>query len=546
MKDLIYVTGHKNPDSDSICAAYAYAEFKNKTGDLEAVPVRLGNVSQETQYILDYFKAKAPQLLKTVKLKVEDLNFDYISPISPDISLKMAWNIMRDKNIKTLPVADENDHLLGLLAVSNLTSCYMDIWDNRILAKSNTTLDNIIDTLSAKISYANENSNHFPGKIVVTAMQPDSMVDHIEAGDIAIVGDREEVQRALINLNVSLIIITGSHAPSTEVVELAKESGVTIIVTPYDSFTTSRLIIQSIPVGYVMIKENIVSFSTEDLVDDIKGVMAETRFRSYPVTDTNGRVLGTVSRFHLISNHKKKVIQVDHNERGQSVDGLEDAEVLEIIDHHRVADIQTNNPIYFRNEPIGSTSSIVAKCFFENGIRPSRKAAGLLCGAIISDTLLFRSPTCTPQDQYICKKLAEIAGINIDEFAKEMFKAGTSLKGKTVEEIFNQDFKPFSIEDTKVGIAQVNTMDIEGFMPLKEEMLAYMITKAKEANLDMVMLLLTDILNEGSQILVAGDKPEIVEKAFKITIENNEAFLPGVLSRKKQVVPPITTAITSA
>lgn len=546
MKDLIYVTGHKNPDSDSICAAYAYAEFKNKTGDIEAVPVRLGNVNQETQYILDYFKATAPQLLKTVKLKVEDLNFDYISPISPDISLKMAWNIMRDKNIKTLPVADENDHLLGLLAVSNLTSCYMDIWDNRILAKSNTTLDNIVDTLSAKISYVNENTKCFPGKIVVTAMQPDSMVDHIDAGDIAIVGDREEVQRALINLKVSLIIITGSHIPSNEVLELAKENGVTIIVTPYDSFTASRLIIQSIPVGYVMVKENIVSFSTEDLVDDIKGIMTETRFRSYPVTDTNGRVLGTVSRFHLISNHKKKVIQVDHNERGQSVDGLEDAEVLEIIDHHRVADIQTSNPIYFRNEPVGSTSSIVAKCFFENGIRPSRKAAGLLCGAIISDTLLFRSPTCTPQDKHICKKLAEIAGINIDEFAKEMFKAGTSLKGKTVEQIFNQDFKPFSIEDTKVGIAQVNTMDIEGFMPLKEEMLAYMSTKAKEANLDMVMLLLTDILNEGSQILVAGDKPEIVEKAFKVTLENNEAFLPGVLSRKKQVVPPITNAITTA
>lgn len=546
MKDLIYVTGHKNPDSDSICAAYAYAEFKNKTGDMEAVPVRLGNVNQETQYILDYFKAEAPQFLKTVKLTVEDLNFDYISPISPDISLKMAWNIMRDKNIKTLPVADENDHLLGLLAISNLTSCYMDIWDNRILAKSNTKLDNIVDTLSAKVSYTNENNNSFPGKIVVTAMQPDSMIDHIESGDIAIVGDRDEVQRALINLKVSLIIITGSHTPSQEVVSLAKENGVTIIVTPYDSFTTARLIIQSIPVGYVMIKENIVSFSTADLVDDIKGVMSETRYRSYPVIDSNGRVVGTVSRFHLISNHKKKVIQVDHNERGQSVDGLEDAEVLEIIDHHRVADIQTNNPIYFRNEPIGSTSSIVAKCFFENGIRPSRKAAGLLCGAIISDTLLFRSPTCTPQDKHICKKLAEIAGINIEEFAKEMFKAGTSLKGKTVEQIFNQDFKPFSIEDTKVGIAQVNTMDIEGFMPLKEEMLTYMETKAKEANLDMVMLLLTDILNEGSQILVAGNKPEIVEKAFNITIENNEAFLPGVLSRKKQVVPPITSAITSA
>ena len=545
MKDIIYVTGHKNPDSDSICAAYAYAEFKNKIGDVETVACRLGNVNQETQFILDYFNAESPKFLNTVKLKVEDLQFDNISPVSPDISLKTAWSIMRDKNIKTLPVADENDHLLGVLAVANLTSCYMYIWDNRILAKSNTTLDNIIDTLSAKVAYVNEDRKCFPGKIAVTAMQPDTMSEHIEEGDIAIVGDREEAQAALINLNVSLMIVTGGYAPSEKIISLAKEHGVTIIVTQHDSFTASRLIVQSIPVGYVMVKENIVSFTTDDLVDDIKGIMSETRFRSYPVLDQNGRVVGTVSRYHLISNHKKKVIQVDHNERGQSVDGLEDAEVLEIIDHHRVADIQTNNPIYFRNEPVGSTSTIVAKCFFENGIRPSRKAAGLLCGAIISDTLLFRSPTCTPQDQYICKKLSEIAGINIEEFAKEMFKAGTLLKGKTVEQIFNTDFKPFTIEGTKIGISQVNTMDIEGFMPLKEEMLNYMDQKAKEAGLEMVLLLLTDILNEGSEILVTGAKPEIVEKAFKVTLKDNGAFLPGVLSRKKQVVPPITNTITS-
>ncbi|MBX7370491.1 putative manganese-dependent inorganic diphosphatase [Clostridium chauvoei] len=546
MKDVIYVTGHKNPDSDSICAAYSYAEFKNKIGNIPAVPVRLGNVNQETQFILDYFGVEAPKFLPTVKLKVEDLQFDNIAPVSPDISLKTAWHIMKDKNIKTLPVADGNDHLLGVLAISNLTSCYMDIWDNRILAKSNTSLDNIIDTLSAKEIHIDESRKSFPGKIIVTAMQPDSMKDHIEEGDIAIVGDREESQDALLDLNISLMIITGSHVPTDAIIKKAKEKNITIIVTPYDSFTASRLIIQSIPVGYVMVKDNLISFSTEDLVDEIKRIMIETRFRSYPVTDTNGRVLGTVSRYHLISNFKKKIIQVDHNERGQSVDGLEDAEVLEIIDHHRVADIQTNNPIFFRNEPVGSTSTIVAKSFFENGIRPSKQAAGLLCGAIISDTLLFRSPTCTNQDKHICKKLAEIADINIEEFAKAMFKAGTSLKGKTVEQIFNQDFKPFSIEDTKVGIAQVNTMDIEGFMPLKEDMLKYMETKAKEAGLDMVMLLLTDILNEGSQILVAGNKPEIVEKAFNVTLKDNEAFLDGVLSRKKQVVPPITSAITSA
>lgn len=545
MKDVIYVTGHKNPDSDSICAAFSYAEFKNKTGKLPAIPVRLGNISQETQYILDYFGVEAPQLLKTVKLKVEDLEFDKITPVSPEISLKTAWNIMRDKNIKTLPVADENDHLLGVLAVSNLTSCYMDIWDNRILAKSNTSFENIVDTLSAKEIYVNTERKTFPGKIVVSAMKPESMKDHIEAGDIAIVGDREEVQDALLDLNISLLIITGSHTPTNKVIEKATKSNISVITTPHDSFTASRLIVQSIPVGYVMIKDKLVTFSTDELVEDVKKVMIDTRYRSYPVISENGKVLGTVSRYHLISNYKKKIIQVDHNERSQSVDGLEEAEILEIIDHHRVADIQTSGPLYFRSEPIGSTSTIVGKCFFENGIRPSKQAAGLLCGAIISDTLLFRSPTCTPQDKSICLKLAEIAGINVEEFAKEMFKAGTSLKGKTVEQIFNQDFKPFGIEDTRVGIAQVNTMDIEGFMPLKDEMLAYMNTKAKEANLDMVLLLLTDILNEGSQILVAGDRPEIVEKAFNVKLEDSTAFLDGVLSRKKQVVPPITAAVSS-
>ena len=451
MKDIIYVTGHKNPDSDSICAAYSYAEFKNLTGDTKAVPVRLGNISQETQFVLDYFGAEAPELLKTVRLMVKDLNFDKISPVLPTLSLKAAWNVMKENNMKTLPVADENNHLLGVLSVSNLTSCYMDMWDNTILSKSNTTLENILDTLSATACYINENLKTFPGKIVVSAMDPKSMVDHINAGDIAIVGDREEAQVALIDKKVALMIVTGSHTPCENIITLARENGVTVIVTPHDSFTTSRLIVQSVPVEYVMAKENIVSFTNDDLVDDIKDAMAQTRFRSYPVTDENGRVLGMVARYHLISKHKKKVIQVDHNERGQSVDGLEDAEVLEIIDHHRVADIQTSNPIFFRNEPIGSTSTIVAKCFFERGLTPSKTAAGLLCSAIISDTLLFRSPTCTPQDEEICRRLAEIAGISsVEDYAKEMFKAGTSLKGKTVEQIFNQDYKPFSIEDIKL------------------------------------------------------------------------------------------------
>ncbi|MGN0144420.1 MAG: putative manganese-dependent inorganic diphosphatase [Clostridium sp.] len=546
MENLVYVTGHKNPDSDSICAAYGYAAFKNLTSDLPAVPVRLGNVNRETQFILDYFGVEAPKLLETVKLKVEDLDIDTIASIKPSLSLRNAWYLMRDNHIKSLPVVDENERLVGILSISNLTSSFMDIEKSDILAQSNTPIENIVETLNATPLYINEECKTFRGKIAVTAMLPNSLKEIIQAGDIAIVGDRSDVQEALIDINASLVIITGSHTLSNELLNEAKNKGITVISTPYDSFTASRLLLQSIPVGYVMATENLISFSKDELVDDIKDVMAETRYNSYPVLDNEGKVIGTVSRYHLISKHKKKVIQVDHNERGQSVDGLNEAEVLEIIDHHRVADIQTNNPIYFRNEPIGSSSSIVAKCYFEKGITPTREVAGLLCGAIISDTLLFKSPTCTEQDKEICVKLAEIAGIsNLDEFGKEMLKAGTSLKGKTVSEIFYQDFKPFHMGEKTVGVAQVNTMDIDGFMPLKDEMLAYMASEAKSKGYDVVMLLLTDILTEGSQVLVAGERPDYVEKTFNVELEDSMAFLPGVLSRKKQVVPPLTAVVNS-
>ena len=546
MENVVYVTGHKNPDSDSICAAYSYAEFKNKTSNLPAVPVRLGAVNRETQFILDYFGVEAPRFLETVKLKVEDLDIDTIEPIKAGLSLKNAWNIMRDNHLKSLPVVDESGRLIGMLSISNLTSSYMDIGDNDILGKSKTPIGNIVDTLNATALYVNEDCKTFDGKIAVTAMLPESLREIVQEGDIAIVGDRPDAQEELIDIKASLIIITGSHAPTNEILEAAKKAGVTIISTPYDSFTASRLLLQSIPVGYVMATKELISFSQDELVEDIKDVMAETRYHSYPVTDNEGKVIGTVSRYHLISKHKKKVIQVDHNERGQSVNGIEEAEILEIIDHHRVADIQTSNPIFFRNEPIGSSSSIVAKCYFEKGLTPSKEVAGLLCGAIISDTLLFKSPTCTEQDKEICLKLAEIAGIkSVEEFAKEMFKAGTSLKGKTVGEIFNQDFKPFTMGETKVGVAQVNTMDIEGFMPLKDEMLDFMDSEAKSKGYDVVMLLLTDILTEGSQILVAGERHDYVEKTFNVELKDSMAFLPGVLSRKKQVIPPLTAVVNS-
>ena len=543
MKNIIYITGHRHPDTDSICSAIAYAEFKNKTGKIPAVPIKLGEINRETQFILNYFNVEEPELITTVKTQVSDLDIDTVAPISPDISLKMAWSIMKKNDIKTLPVMDENERLAGIASVSNLAASYLDVWDNSILSKSNTSLENILDTLSAKCVYKAEGTFKITGKIIVVAMHPESTKSVIEAGDVALCGDRDDSQCLIIKSKACLLIITGNHPPTDEVVNLAKTNGCTIILTPFDTFTASRLITQSIPISYVMTKKNVLSFNTEDFTDEIKSIMLETRYRSYPVIDENNKIVGSVSRFHLISQNKKKVILVDHNEKSQSVLGLEDAEILEIIDHHRIADVQTGLPIYFRNEPVGSTSTIVASIFFENGIRPSKGVAGILCAAIISDTLLLKSPTATLVDELTLKRLAQIADLNVQEFAKEMFKAGTSLEGKTALEIFSQDFKTFSLNTFKIGVSQVTTMYIEGFDPLKDDIINLMNKKANSGGFDLILLMLTDILNGGSVLIAAGEHKDIISKAFNITLTDNGVYVPGLVSRKKQVIPPITAAL---
>ncbi|MFT8313900.1 MAG: putative manganese-dependent inorganic diphosphatase [Clostridium sp.] len=543
MKDVIYITGHKNPDSDSICAAVAYSEFKNKTGSTKAIPLRQGELSRETKFILDYFDVEEPLLKTTMKLQISDLNFDNISPITADVSLKKAWSLMKENNVKSLPVVDNQGKLKGLASISNLISTYISNWDDNILSKSSTKIDNILDALSAKAIYLSSENPSFPGKIIVAAMLPESFEEYINEGDIVISGDRKDIQSIIVKAKASLLIVTGNHDLSEEILEKAKKAGTSIILTPYDSFTTARLIVQSIPVGYILNNSEIITFNVNDYIEDAKDTMIKTRYKSYPVLDESNKVVGTISRDHLISKNKKKLILVDHNEKSQTIDGLEDAEILEIIDHHRIGDIQTGSPIYFRNQPIGSSSSIVGLIFFENGITPSKKAAGLLCGAIISDTLLFRSPTTTDTDRTILKKLAEIAEIDPEDFASKMFKAGTSLEGKTVTEIFNQDYKIFNLSDYKVGVSQVSTMDLEGFEPTKPEMINYMETKAKDEKFNVLLLLLTDILKGGSQLIAVGPDRDIVSKAFDVKLENNSAYAPGVLSRKKQVIPPLTNTI---
>ncbi len=543
MKDTVYITGHRNPDSDSICAALAYAEYKNKTGSENYVPVRLGEINRETYFILAYFGVDAPQYIENVRLQVSDLNIDKIAPIASDITLKMAWNIMRMNNIKSLPVVDENETLNGVVSVSNVTESYMDVWDNMILGKSKVTVNNLLDTLTGQLVHLDKDRKHFYGKIYALSAAPDEVGKIIEEGDIVISGNRREALEGAIERKVSLIIITGSGEIDEDLLAKAEENRITIISTPYDTYTSSRLISQAVPVSYVMTKDSIIYFSSDDYIGDIRNTMAETRFRSYPVVNEESKVVGTISRFHLISEKKKKVILVDHNEKGQSVEGLNEAEILEIIDHHRVADVATTTPIFFRNEPVGSTSTIVANIFFENGIRPSKKTAGLLAAAIISDTLLFKSPTSTNVDRLVLERLAKIADIDVEEFALEMFKYGTSLAGKTPEEILKQDFKVFTYDNSKIGVSQVYTMDAESLDDLKETIISAMEQMTKDEGFSLQLLIVTDIYKEGSEFIVVGKQKDVVNKAFGVQMKGNSVYIPGILSRKKQVIPPISSVI---
>lgn len=545
MSEIVYVSGHKNPDTDSICSAIAYSYLLNATNKYNAVPVRLGEVNRETEYVLKRFGVEHPALLKTVKQKVEDLNYDKVTVFSKDLTLKTAWFLLKQQNLKSAPILDEHGQLLGLLSTSNIIEGYMDQWDSEVLKKAKTPVENVIDTLEANVIYLNEALKVINGDIHIAAMSGNEAKKRIHENDVVIVGgDRSDDLEELISVKPSLIILTGSLTSNEHVVNKCKEQGISIVSTPFNTYQTSQQIVQAVPVEYVMIKGDIKTFSTDDTLDYMKEVMSETRYRGYPVIDLNNRCVGSISRFALLKGLRKKVILVDHNERGQSIPGIEEADILEIVDHHRVADIQTVGPLLFRGEPLGSTATIVTRMFEEQDVEMPSHIAGLLLGAVVSDTLLFKSPTCTPVDTKIAKKLAKIAGVNIQEFAMEMFKAGTSLVGKTVDEIFNQDFKKFSFDNLQVGVAQVNSMDIEGFLPYKKDMLDYMNKFAEDNNLEFTLLLLTDIINANSEIFVGGPRPELVEKAFNVQLTDRQGTLEGVISRKKQVVPAITAVMS--
>ena len=539
MKNKIYITGHKNPDTDSICSAMALAELKNKMGD-DAEAIRLGEINRETEFVLNYFGVEKPRLKTSIMPQIRDLDMDGAYCVSPDLSMAGAMEIMQKNNMSSLPVTDVKENLIGIISLSNIAATYMEVWDDTMLGRSDASLENIKEVLKGQWIHLPKKPRPITGKMAIKAIKNQNL---IEKGDVVIVGDDVEDQEATILKDVALLILTISTTLDERLLKLAEEHNVAVISTGLSTFMVARLLPQAVPIGYVMTKKDLVVFHKDDLIDEVRAKMAESRFRAYPVLDERDRVIGSISRYHLITDLKKKIILVDHNERNQSIDDLDSAEILQIVDHHRVANVATSSPIFFRNEPVGSTATIVSKMFFENGIMPSAEVAGLLCAAMISDTLLFRSPTSTATDRYILNKMSKIAGIDVEDFAMKMFKAGTSLEGKKPEELLNTDVKNFVFDGDTVRICQIFTMDPDSIAAVEESLKEAMEDYVKKEAVASFILMITDIFREVSDIIVVGGFKEALAREFGKEIRGDKFSAEGLLSRKKQLVPKVGAAV---
>lgn len=539
----VYVVGHKNPDTDSICSAIAYAELKKKVTGEEYVARRAGQINEETQYVLSKFGVKAPEILKNVKLQVKDLDIHKIKGVGPNVSIKDTWTKMQEQGVKTLPIL-KDEELVGVISTGDIAKSYMDVYDNRILSDAKTQYRNIIDTLDGELVTGNLHGYFSKGKVTIGASNPDLMEEFIEKDDLVLLGNRHEAQACAVDIDASCLVLCKNAEVSNELLKKAEEQSIVIIRTPHDTFTAARLINQSIPVKHFMSKGTLLTFRMSDYVEDIKERMTKKKFRDFPILDRHGRFKGFISRRRFMDASKKKVILVDHNERSQAIDGIEEAEIVEIIDHHRLGNIETMGPVFFRNQPVGCTATIVTQMYQEMGVEIPPKIAGLLCSAIISDTLLFRSPTCTAVDEKIAGKLAKTAGIKMEEMAKAMFNAGSSMKGKSAEEICFQDFKQFTVGDTVFGVGQINSMSKEELEEIKEVLAPYLQKAMEEQKLNMVYFMLTDILGESTELLCCGSHAkETVISAFDLNEDADRIILPGVVSRKKQLIPTLVSTL---
>lgn len=535
----IYIIGHKNPDTDSICSAIAYADLKNRLnkGNKYAAK-RAGQINEETEYVLKRFGVEAPGYLSDVGTQVKDMEIRETPGVDSGISIKDAWAIMKQTSAVTLPITEEDGKLEGLITTGDIAKSYMDAHDNYFLSNARTQFRSIANTVEGTVVTGNPHGYFVRGKVVIGAAHPDKLGEFLEEDDLVILGDRHEDHLCAIEQNVSCIIVCNHTEVTQDIREAAEKNQCVIIQSALDTFSVARLINQSIPVKHIMKKDNLITFQTDDYTDNIKDIMVKNRHRAFPVVNKHGKYIGTVSRRNLLGMKKKQLILVDHNEKTQAVDNIDSAEILEIIDHHRLGSLETLQPIVFRNQPVGCTATILYQMYAEKALEIDPKIAGLLCAAIISDTLMFRSPTCTLSDKMAAGALALIAGINIEEFAKEMFTAGSNLKGKTIEVIFYQDFKRFTSDKVNFGVGQISSMNAEELKDLKKRLLPMMKHECGKNGISMVFFMLTNILEESSEIICYGDgSGKLVEDSFEVQEKAGGYLLPGVVSRKKQLIP---------
>lgn len=538
------VIGHKNPDTDSICSAISYANLKRKLTDKPYEPCRAGKVNEETKYVLNYFHVSEPRLVESVKTQVSDIEIRHTMGVDKNISLKKAWNMMQDNGVVTIPAVTESGMLEGLITVGDITKTYMNVYDSSILSKACTQYSNIVETLEGLIIIGEESAYFDKGKVLIAAANPDMMEFYIEKNDLVILGNRYESQLCAIEMEASCIIVCEGAPVSMTIRKLAQERGCTIMTTPYDAFTAARLINQSMPISYFMKTDDLITFEESDYIDDIRDVMVNVRHRDFPILSKDGKYLGMISRRNLLGAKGKQVIMVDHNEKNQAVEGVESSEILEIIDHHKLGAVETMSPVFFRNQPLGCTATIIFQMYQENNVKIDKEIAGLLCSAIISDTLLFRSPTCTAMDKAAAEILAKIAGIELDQYAADMFAAGSNLKSKTEAEIFYQDFKPFAAGKVTFGVAQISSLNTEELEELKERMKPYLKEVYEQHSLDMLFFMLTNILKQETTLLCEGAGAEtLISTAFHEEVKNQSVVLAGVVSRKKQLIPTIMMAL---
>ena len=531
-KRTVCVIGHKNPDTDSICAAISYTYLKKQLekpdGRYQYVACRAGSVSAETQFVLDYFHVPQPLFIENIGTRVKDLEIRRTPGVDAKISVKDAWNLMNTQNVFTLPITDAESHLQGLITINDIAKSYMDENDSAIVSVARTPYRNIMETLDAEMVVGDPEASFTEGKVVIAAANPDVMENYINPHDMVILGNRYESQLMSILAGAGCIVVCLGAPVSKTIQHMAKEKGTTILVTPLDTYTVARLINQSMPIDFFMKSDNLITFHLGDFTDQIKEIMSKKRYRDFPVLDKRGAYIGTISRRNLLNARKRALILVDHNEVSQAVDNVENAEILEILDHHKIGTLQTINPVFFRNQPVGSTSTIVYEMYRENNVE------------IPSDTLIFRSPTCTMMDRMAAEHLAKIAGIEPEEYARKMFRAGSDLKNRTPEEIFYTDFKTFEVNEETIGIGQITSMDEEELSDIRDRIKPFIEKAYEQHGLSLAFFMLTNIIDESTTMICYGKHAqELLESAFGVTVEDHIAKMPGIVSRKKQVVPVI-------